>query len=336
MKLFRWLLLFALASPLMAQNNTRWDLPVTTVQAQGGNLLPIYAIPGAGVKFYSCSGSTCSTLATTYISATSSTTCPTTPVPMQVTLNGSSTCVSNADPSGNIGGWFQTGQYMALITASGASYSYLFTIGAVNGAVPAGPAYCVQFANSPVTAFQCDSTITINPTTHTQCWGGCPSGNIFSFTGLGPVVSGGWTFNYQSPATAINSMVGPGLIQLVPSSTGSDICGKISSAISILLAGNGGTVDATAFAGTQACSSNPFVPLNSASAPLPITLRLGAGVYIQTTAQWVISEPARIEGPGWGSALIQYTGTSGLLDPYGNPGGVIEWEGTWNGSTCSH
>lgn len=109
--------------------NTRFDLPIYTVQAQGGNLLPVYAIPGAGVKFYSCTGSTCTTLATTYISATSMTTCPTSPVPMQVTLNGTSTCVPNADPYGNMGGWFQTGQYMATITAPGNSFNYYFTIG---------------------------------------------------------------------------------------------------------------------------------------------------------------------------------------------------------------
>ena len=51
MKLFRSLLLFALTSPLLAQN-VRWDFPIYTVQASGGNLLPVYAIPGALVSFY--------------------------------------------------------------------------------------------------------------------------------------------------------------------------------------------------------------------------------------------------------------------------------------------
>ena len=125
-------ILWLLATPLMAQN-VRWDLPITTVLAQGGNLLPLYAIPGAGIEFYSCSGSTCTTLATTYISATSSTTCPVSPTPMQVTLNGSSTCVSTADPYGNMGAWFQAGQYMATITAQGGSYNYYFTVGSGPG-----------------------------------------------------------------------------------------------------------------------------------------------------------------------------------------------------------
>ena len=130
-------LLFLFSLSAFGQN-VRFDLPVYTVQAQGGNLLPVYAIPGAGVKFYSCSGATCTTLATTYISATSTTSCPTSPTPMQVTLNGSSTCVSSADPYGNMGGWFLPGQYMATITAGAASYNYFFTIaiGGGSGVLP--------------------------------------------------------------------------------------------------------------------------------------------------------------------------------------------------------
>jgi hypothetical protein len=127
----------AIILPSLAAQNIRWDLPITTVQAQGGNLLPVYAIPGAGVTFYSCSGSTCTTLATTYISATSATTCPTSPTPMQVVLNGSSTCVLSADPYGNMGGWFQPGQYMATITAQGNSYNYFFTISTGTSSIPA-------------------------------------------------------------------------------------------------------------------------------------------------------------------------------------------------------
>lgn len=122
MKLFRWLLLFALASPLMAQN-VRWDLPVYTTQAQGGNLLPVYAIPGASVSFYN---EPAGTLATTYNSATSSSACPT---GSQVVLNGSGACVSSADSYGNMGAWFLPGQYMATISSSQRSYNYYFTIG---------------------------------------------------------------------------------------------------------------------------------------------------------------------------------------------------------------
>ena len=122
MKLFRWLLLFALASPLIAQN-VRFDLPVTTVQASGGNLLPVYAIPGALVSFYN---EPSGTLANTYNSATSVVPCPT---GTQVVLNGSAACVSSADSYGNMGSWFLPGQYMATIIGAGRSYNYYFTIG---------------------------------------------------------------------------------------------------------------------------------------------------------------------------------------------------------------
>lgn len=122
MKLIRWLLIFAFALPLTAQN-VRWDLPVYTTQAQGGNLLPVYAIPGAQVSFYN---EPAGTLASTYNSATSVSACPT---GSQVVLNGSAACVSSADPYGNMGSWFLPGQYMATISGSGRSYNYYFTIG---------------------------------------------------------------------------------------------------------------------------------------------------------------------------------------------------------------
>ncbi len=126
MKLIRWLLIFALALPGAAQN-IRWDLPVQTVQASGGNLLPVYAIPGALVSFYN---EPAGTLASTYNSATSVSACPT---GSQVVLNGSAACVSSADPYGNMGAWFLPGQYMATISSSQRSYNYYFTIGAGSG-----------------------------------------------------------------------------------------------------------------------------------------------------------------------------------------------------------
>ena len=121
MRLTRYLTILFFALPIMAQN-VRWDLPVTTTQAQGGNLLPVYAVPGALVSFYN---EPSGTLATTYNSASSISPCPT---GAQVVLNGSATCASSADPYGNMGGWFQPGQYMATITARGISYNYSFTI----------------------------------------------------------------------------------------------------------------------------------------------------------------------------------------------------------------
>ena len=126
MKYLRWLLLFTLTSPLMAQN-VRWDLPLLTTQAQGGNLLPVYAVPGAQVSFYN---EPSGTLANTYNSATSTSACPT---GSQVVLNGSAACVSSADPYGNMGAWFLPGQYMAAISSSPFGYNYYFTIGDGSG-----------------------------------------------------------------------------------------------------------------------------------------------------------------------------------------------------------
>ena len=203
MKLLRWLLIFALTVPALAQN-TRWDLPITTVQAQGGNLLPVYAIPGAGIVFYSCSGANCTTLATTYISATSATTCPTSPVPAQVVLNGTSACVSSADPYGNMGGWFQSGQYMATITAQGSSYNYLFTVNGGSG-LPTGGL---------------NGDVIINNGTSSVTWGtgsGSFSANGPNFfgdsltTGIGaPVVSGQSPQNPGGYAYLLQRQVGSG------------------------------------------------------------------------------------------------------------------------------
>ena len=179
--------------------NTRWDLPITTVQAQGGNLLPVYAIPGAGIKFYSCSGSVCTTLATTYISATSGTTCPVSPTPMQVTLNGSSTCVSTADPYGNMGAWFQAGQYMATITAQGGSYNYYFTVGS-GGGTGCFPNTIPNGCTGATTAAGANGTL------------GIP-GPVFNVVGYGAVGDGVLstamgTDNYDAIQATINQALG--------------------------------------------------------------------------------------------------------------------------------
>ena len=155
MKLFRWLLLFALASPLMAQN-VRWDLPVYTTQAQGGNLLPVYAVPGAQVSFYN---EPTGTLATTYNSATSTSACPT---GSQVVLNGSGACVSSADSYGNMGSWLLPGQYMATISSSQRSYNYYFTIGAGNtsGVTSITPGFGITC--TPLVSGSCTGAVTIS------------------------------------------------------------------------------------------------------------------------------------------------------------------------------
>lgn len=169
MKILRWFLIFTFALPAVAQN-VRWDLPIYTTQAQGGNLLPVYAIPGAQVSFYN---EPAGTLATTYNSATSTSGCPT---GSQVVLNGSAACTSTADPYGNMGSWFLPGQYMATITARGTSYNYYFTVSGttstgVSSITPGSGVTC-----TPLVSGTCVGAVTISVAT---------AFTISSFTGCG-------------------------------------------------------------------------------------------------------------------------------------------------------
>ena len=146
-------LFLALLPTLAFGQNVRWDLPITTTQAQGGNLLPVYAVPGALVSFFN---EPSGTLANTFNSATATTPCPT---GSQVVLNGSAACVSSADPFGNMGSWFLPGQYMATITARGTSYNYVFTIAGSGG------------AGTGVTSITPGSGLTCTPLSGTSCTG---------------------------------------------------------------------------------------------------------------------------------------------------------------------
>ena len=113
------IVLLLLCLPAFAQN-ARWDHQTTTVQAQCGNLLPVYAIPGASISFYLCSSNvvtSCTTPATTFNGA--GTACPST---AQVNPQGSLACTGQADTAGNFGAWFGAGTYAYTITTSGASY----------------------------------------------------------------------------------------------------------------------------------------------------------------------------------------------------------------------
>lgn len=163
--------------------NVRWDLPVTTVQASGGNLLPVYAIPGALVSFYN---EPAGTLASTYNSATSVSACPT---GSQVVLNGSGACVSSADPYGNMGAWFLPGQYMASIMGGGRSYNYYFTISGSGGATG------VTALNSLTGAvtLAVGSGLTLTPSGNTLTIGLASGFSINSFTGCGGALELGQT-----------------------------------------------------------------------------------------------------------------------------------------------
>jgi hypothetical protein len=181
------LLLLALLPALASGQNVRWDLPVYTTQAQGGNLLPVYAIPGALVSFYSCAANVCPNLANTYNSATSTSACPT---GSQVVLNGSAACVSSADSNGNMGSWFLPGQYMAVITSRGASYNYLFTVGG-------GSAAGVSSLNTLTGALSiiCGTGLTCNSSGTTITITTATSFVINSFTGCGGSLELGFAVN---------------------------------------------------------------------------------------------------------------------------------------------
>src|SRR5271168_1402226 len=127
-KLLLLAILFCL--PMMAQNS-RFDYSAETVTGVG-NLVPVLAMPGSKVSFYTgCTSLPCSTYANVYNTASSSTACPTN---AQIVLNSTSSCVSTADGQGNFGGWFLPGQYQYVITAFNQSFGpYSFTIGYNSG-----------------------------------------------------------------------------------------------------------------------------------------------------------------------------------------------------------
>lgn len=139
-----WLIFVLLLStiPLMSQN-VRFDpQPVTTASHTGGQLNPVLAIPNAGISFYTgCTSIPCSTYASTYPTASSTTSCP---ASAQVVLQTTSSCIATSDEQGNFGAWFLPGQYQYVITALGNTYGpYYFTVAptitTTNGVVPFPP-----------------------------------------------------------------------------------------------------------------------------------------------------------------------------------------------------
>jgi|SRR5580658_389617 hypothetical protein len=168
----------ALSLPSFGQNS-RWDSRTTTVQAQGGNLLPVFAIPGASISFLSCTSNiitSCTIPAVTYNGAGSA--CPST---AQVNPQGSLACTGQADIAGNFGAFFSTGTYAYTVTSSGQSFGpFMFTVGggggtsgltSINGAT--GPAISL-LCGAGLTCVTSGNTITISPT---------GTFNILSFTG---------------------------------------------------------------------------------------------------------------------------------------------------------
>lgn len=119
------LLLFAL--PLFGQN-TRFDFQATTTSGVG-NLVPVLAIPGAQISFYTgCTALPCLIPAVTYQSISSGTACPSN---AQVVwqLPTATGCVATADSQGNFGGYFQSGNYQFTETVSQKTFGpYAFSV----------------------------------------------------------------------------------------------------------------------------------------------------------------------------------------------------------------
>jgi len=86
--------------------------------------------------------------------------------------------------------------------------------------------------------------------------------------------------------------------------SGSDMCAKITAAISSLGSG-GGIVDATHFTGVQTCASDP-----STGVTAPVVVYVG-NVTMQLTVPWIIrSSLFKWHGAGPGHSGIHYTGTA--------------------------
>ena len=149
---------------------SRYDWTVSTINQsapQPGGMYPVLNIPGSAVQICNSPANAvpCTNYAVTYEDAAQSATCS---APTQLTRPGTNVCVAGADAQGGFGLWIASGNYQYTVTTTYGSFGpYDFSVGGVGGAAnPAGPAFAVNFANSAVTQFQGDPSITINPTTH--------------------------------------------------------------------------------------------------------------------------------------------------------------------------
>lgn len=272
--------------PAIAQNG-RWDLQATTVQAQGGNLLPVYAIPGASVSFYSCTSdiaSSCVTPAVTYNGA--GTACPST---AQVNPQGSLACTAQADTAGNFGAWFANGTYAYVLTTSGRSYGpYLFSVGSgssgggiqsINGSI--GPAITVA-GGTGISVTTVGSTITISTTTPFT---------INSFTGCGGSLELGQTITNPTCAATYSA---------TPSSASITNTDSIDSPLTLTTPFTSGTIVGS------------FV--HTATATTTVTLT-AVGSSTQTATQTYTWKPAIFAGLGTAGATSSVTasGTTAVL-----------------------
>src|SRR5277367_2237372 len=111
--------------------NIRWDSQTTTTTGTG-QMLPVLALPGSQVNFFTgCTVLPCTTAAVTYQSSSSTTVCPSN---AQVVWQLAPGCQATSDAQGNFGAWFQPGAYQYVVQVSGITAGpYQFNVGAGGG-----------------------------------------------------------------------------------------------------------------------------------------------------------------------------------------------------------
>jgi hypothetical protein len=193
------LLLFAL--PSLAQN-VRWDSQATTTTGVG-QLVPVLAIPGASISFYTgCTTLPCTTPAVTFNAATGSTACPSNAqVVWQLPIAAG--CKSTADSQGNFGGYFASGTYQFTETISGhVAGPYQFNVGAggsgsIGGSTTANEGVGAANANNTLAPVIEDGYETVGGVTTKTC-------SEDHAKGIWDVRCHGWSSN---PSTALTTTI---------------------------------------------------------------------------------------------------------------------------------
>jgi hypothetical protein len=193
------LLLFAL--PSLAQN-VRWDDTATTTTGVG-QLVPVLAIPGASISFYTgCTALPCTTPAVTFNASTGSTACPSNAqVVWQLPIAAG--CKSTADSQGNFGGYFTSGTYQFTETISGhVAGPYQFNVGAGGSGSIGGN----TTANEGVGAANANNTLAPVAETGYETVGGVTTYtcNEDHAKGIWDVRCHGWSSN---PSTALTNTI---------------------------------------------------------------------------------------------------------------------------------
>lgn len=201
--LLAFLILFSL--PAAAQLS-RYDYSALTVTGTG-QFVPVLAIPGAGIKFYTCSSalaSSCNTLLTTYTSITGGTACSTA---TQVVLLTTTTCVSTADSQGNFGIW---------VLSSG-TFGYAYTITVRGTPTPFGPyQFTVGGGAGTVTSFSAGTlsplfTTSVATATSTPALSFILTNAAQNSIFAGPPTGGAGAPSYQTaPTFAVTNLTGTG------------------------------------------------------------------------------------------------------------------------------